>query len=102
MNISTASTEYVRVNVSALIGGTIHDPTGDPVSMAFIPSSADPTDPDWHPGTWETAGNVYKALCLVGPANGGVVLPDGQYAVWVKVTDSPEVPVLRAGILTMT
>ncbi len=43
------------------------------------------------PGWWET---------LVGPGN--TVLAAGTWTVWVKVTDSPEIPVLQApGVLTI-
>lgn len=105
MNISSASTQFVQVAVSATIAGASHDPTTDPVMMAFTRNNATPVDSDWNVAQWQeyvVAGVVQtQAMCLVGP-DGGVSLPIGSYAVWIKVEDSPEVPVLKAGTLTIT
>jgi len=76
------------------------------VVMAFMPDSNPPTDPapsDWHPAEWETtAAPRYYAICLIGPANSGVVLDKGRYRKKVKVTDNPAVPVLDGGELDIT
>lgn len=97
---SQASKEYIEVPV---ISRT--DPTGDVVQMAF-PTDDNPTT--WYNGSWDPAGavdkmpgqgSVYLARCLVGPG-GGVVTLTAQaapYNVYVKITDAPEVPVLKAG-----
>ncbi len=97
--IFVTSLEYVPVPVRALVNGAPYDPTADVVEMAFIPTSqAYPVDSDWNAATWETsgvaAGTEYLAVCLVGP--GAVELPAGVYSVFVRVTDSPEVPVVKA------
>lgn len=84
--------------------GTPYNPTGDAVLMAFMPTppNADPTPGDWHTGAWAVAGNTsYWAQVLVGPRNGGVVLPVGDYTVWLQVVDSPEVPTEPVGTLTI-
>jgi len=79
------------------------DPTSDTVQMAFV--NGEPTSGDWKTATWEadssTNPTTYYARCLVGPG-GTVTLSDGDYQVWVKITDSPEVPVLKAGRLVVT
>lgn len=90
MSMSTLSTEYVRVRVSATKNGIAYVPTSDTVAMAFVTPGSTPASGDWKTASWETAGSVYYAICLVGP--GGNALAAGTYKVWVKVTDSPEVP----------
>jgi hypothetical protein len=98
-----ASTLYVQVPIQATVSGTPYDPTGDAVAMAFMPGSGQPGSGDWNTGSWQTtAQGIYLAQCLVGPENSGVVLAPGTYAVFVKITDNPEVPVLPSGSLQIT
>lgn len=98
--ISTASLEYVRVRVAAQKLGVWFDPTVDTVQMAFIPSAATPAGADWKTALWDTDTSTvpatYRAQCLVGPA-GTITLAAGTYTVWIKIADSPETPVKRAG-----
>lgn len=91
---SSLSTEYIAVPVNASVSGLDYNPSGDVVAMAFTATEA--TAPTvWNAGVWESNGDgSYNALVLVGPANGGVVLAPGIWHVWLKITDSPEVPVL--------
>lgn len=93
LQISVASTQYVRVPVSEASGA---DPTGDTVSMAFPIPGVDPTV--FYTGSWTVLSGIYYARCLIGPA-GSAVLAIGYYDVYVKVSDSPETPVLFAGTL---
>jgi len=102
IRISALSTEPVRYAVSAVIGGASYDPTTDAVQYAFIPFGRSPTGPDWLTGTWTTVTGPpvqYVAECLIGPVNGGIVLAPGMYVIWLKVTDSPSVPVRDVGTL---
>lgn len=70
---------------------TFTDDTGASVAppttydLAAVPAGTRPADGDWHPAPW-----------LAGP------LPPGLYDVYVRFTDSPEVPVTRVGLLTVT
>lgn len=100
--ISTASLEYVRVPMSATSSGAAYNPTSDAVQMAFLATNTAPVSGDWKTASWDTDSTTvpatYRAQCLVGPS-GTVTLTAGTYTVWVKVTDSPEVPVKRAGLL---
>ena len=92
-SLSRLSTEYVQVQVTFTVDGVSANPTGDAVQMAFMQGGAIPANTDWHSATWHTSGSTYFAQCLVGPANGGISLNPGNYNVWLKVTDSPEIPV---------
>lgn len=101
MKISTASLEYVRVPVRASEAGATVDISTLTVQVAFTAETT-PVSGDWKAAAWETDAttdpDTYYARCLVGPA-GTVTLAAGFYSVWVKVTDSPEIPVLLAGRL---
>ena len=94
---STLALEYVR---SAVARDDASDPTGDVVKLAFMSTTANPGSGDWKTSDWETVSGIYYARCLVGPG-GTVTLTAGDYHVWVKVTDNPEIPVRKAGILRM-
>jgi hypothetical protein len=45
---------------------------------------------------------TYVAKCLVGPAGTFVPTANTNYWLWLKVTDSPEIPVLLVGELRVT
>ncbi len=93
LSISVASKQYVRVPIADVNG---NDPTSDGVQMAFPTPGVDPVT--FYTGSWSTLSGIYYARCLVGPG-GAVALGVGYYDVYVKVSDSPEVPVLFAGTL---
>lgn len=93
LQISVASQQYIRVLVAEAAGT---DPTGDSVFMAFPLTSVDPTI--FYTGSWVTLNGIFYARCLVGPGS-SAVLGIGFYDVYVKVSDSPEHPVLLSGTL---
>lgn len=100
------SLEYLPVRVEGERDGDVYDPTNDVVKIACPVIDVDPVTLDWKTAAWNTvedsAGHSdYFARILVGPG-GTVTLVEGDYDVLVKVTDNPEVPVLRAGLLRIT
>lgn len=99
---SVLALRYVRVRTSARQAGAAADLSGTTVQMAFTDPDTDPVSGDWKTGSWDTdtttSPDSYYARCLVGPG-GTIALPVGTYAVHVKVTASPEVPVERAGLM---
>lgn len=88
MRISSLSKEYLLVPVTANVVVT-----DDVVAFAFTDPAADPTS--WTTGDWDASGN---ARILVGPG-GAVTLTKGLKDVWLKITDSPEIPVRRVAQL---
>jgi hypothetical protein len=104
LEISQLSTEYIGIPVQATTAGTTHDPTGDVVNFAFVTGyGAAPTSGQWVAGSWAYTNNPlypYVARCLIGPS-GTTALTNGNYVVWLKVTDSPEIPVRIAGELSI-
>lgn len=102
--VSSLSTQYIQIPVRAFSQGLPYNPTSDTVQMAFILGGVPDTD-DWNTASWASTSTIsgyYIAQCLVGPANGGVPLAIASYLTWLKVTDSPEIPVINAGTLTIT
>lgn len=101
--MSVLSTEYLLIPVQALIAGVATDPTIYPVDFAFTAIGVEPVDADWVTGTWQngTTNGLYMAQCLIGPAAGmaGTSLTPGLWAIWIRVTSNPEIPVLQPGIL---
>ncbi len=100
---SSLSTKMLQILVTVKSPAG-YNPTGDVVQMAFTPLTYPETSPaSWVTGSWTTfPGPAYWAQALVGPANGGTALPLGTYQVWLKVTDSPTVPVEQPCLLTIT
>jgi len=96
LEISTASLQYVKVPILATKGGVSFDPSGDTVQMAFGTSEHIGESPTWCTASWEDAASGHLARCLVG-TGGAATLTAGTYWVFVKVTDSPEAPVVMAG-----
>jgi hypothetical protein len=96
LSVQDGSLQYVKAPVSAVVDGAAYDPTSDTVQMAFTAVGVDPVSGDWKTAGWETISGRYYARCLVGPG-GTIDLAVGSYTVWVKVTDSPEIPILRSG-----
>jgi len=92
-----SSTEPVQLLIEATQGGSVYNPTGDPVAIAILPdTSPEPgyASSAWNTASWETdPGPSYWASILVGPLNGGVVLAAGTYIAYVRVTDNPAVPI---------
>lgn len=106
------------------------DITADPAQIAVVAQNTVPETADWIEGDWvrqapagtrtqishlSTEYRYVKVVAtvegetdtawlrfLVGPEGGVVDRPPASYSVWVKVTDSPEVPVRRAGQLQVT
>ena len=90
MKISSLSVEYLHVDIECSV-----NPTSDTVSFAFMNTTGAPTVSDWVSGSWDNTitSSPYRAKCLIG--TGGKVLATGSYIIWVKVTDSPEIPVRK-------
>jgi hypothetical protein len=98
VRISSLDLQYVPAEVVLRDSGLVVNVSGDTVQMAFPVAEVAPAGGDWKAATWETDATAtptrYLARCLVGPA-GTVTLAAGLFDVWVKVTHSPELAVLK-------
>lgn len=85
MRRPATSVEYVKVLVTAdVVLSSLA------VEMAVITGTADPAPADWQTASWSGS----YARLLVGPLVAGT-----SYTVWVRVTSTPEVPVMESGLL---
>lgn len=96
--ISHLSTEYVKVPVTSPLAPVVLAELD--VEMAVLPEGQDPSGGDWESAQWNDAGT--HALVLVGPATTLPLTKGVNYAVWVRVTSSPEIPVLAPGSVHVT
>lgn len=100
VSIPTESKEFLKTVVTA------------DVSLGGIPEFAFPAlgarPATWVAGTWSTPAVVLgdgrfqrtARTPLIGDLT-GIVLPAGLYSAFIRVTDSPEVPVERFDTLTV-
>lgn len=101
-----ASTEYVKVPVSAFEEGEALDPTALPVQFAATEVDTvthavpNPSPGQWFDGDWEQANETYFARGLFGP-DGGEDLAVGEWAVWCRVISVPERPARKVGRLVI-
>lgn len=109
MKISSLSTDWVRTKATpTLPDGQTFNPTSPalPVEVAFTPRLPDDNNPatserpdpvttDWRTAGWQQINSEWYVACLVGPLGTGA-LAKGTYDLWVRITSSPEKPVIRA------
>ena len=97
MEIATTSTEYVKIPVTASVGG---EPVNlaNPPKIAFITGDGNPAALDWKTAEWDDGA----ARILVGPVGGDITLAPGSYWAWAKWTAGEETPVYRAGRVKVT
>jgi hypothetical protein len=91
--ISALSLDYVGAPVAAQDATGVVDPSSLQVELSYVAAGNPVT---WVSGTWERIDGRYWAVALVGPGSTFGALAPGRYSVWVKVTSSPEVPVLKS------
>jgi hypothetical protein len=96
--ISSASTEYIPAKITAP-----HNPTSLSVGFAFT-ATDDLTGAIWRSAVWDGVAvlqdnGTYEAVAQSLVGAGGTVLAVGSYIVHVRVTDNPEIPAKKVGIL---
>lgn len=88
------SKEYLNVALTA-----DHNISADVVQFCILSQNAAATAPL----VWSTATNTATgAQLLIGPGSPYGALAIGNYNVFVQIADSPEIPVLNAGVLRIT
>lgn len=103
LSLPAPTLEYVRIPVTAASEGVFINPTSSTVQMAFLVGNADPQSGDWQTAIWDQTAPptaTYVAQCLVGPG-GTIALVVGQYQVWVRLIDEPEIIVRPVGVLNI-
>ncbi|MEV4091440.1 hypothetical protein [Streptosporangium saharense] len=92
--MSSLSLEYLGFYVDNAIGS-------EQVEIAFTVPGVEPLEGQWNPASWG-AVNRGGAVARIRVGPGAVVLPDGTYQGWVRVTRPDERPVLASGLVTVT
>lgn len=99
LRIPVGSVEFVSATVR-LDGGQT-DPTDLGVEMALVegsPEANPPEEGDWKTAAWAEGGPPYRARLLVGPGQDVVPTP-GLHTLWVRLTDTPEIPIRPSGLV---
>lgn len=76
--------------------GDVADPTTLPVKIAIVAPGTDPVSGDYVTAAWTTEGGVTYARVLWQTAVPAAAA-HSFYDAWLKITSSPEVPVIYAG-----
>lgn len=93
ISIPFGSLEYVKATVTADV--TLADAM--PVSISLSTGGVH----SWRSGTWTGTAAVTRTARTSSPVDFST-LAKGTYVVYVKLTDSPEVPIMQAGTLKVT
>ena len=96
-DLIVGSQEYLVVEVT---GDLMLD--AQVVEIAVVDVDTRPTTNDWHTSAW-TGDPGYTRNCrvFIGNSVGGISVDAGMYRVFVRVTDSPEIPIMDAGLLSV-
>lgn len=103
MNIRTDSTEYIYSSVTA-----DHDLTGKVIEVGLPVKNEAVTT--WYDaevtGVSQTSSSPARWTAtfrlLIGPGGGVTTLSEGSYDFTMRLTDSPEIPVRKAGSVSVT
>lgn len=89
LKIPATSKEYLDIPVAA---ADDVDLSGLPVEIALIAPGSDPDAGDWKTATWHDG----HARILIGPGGALQLEQHHTYIPWVRITATPEIPVLRS------
>ncbi len=93
--INRDSVERLYVPLTPPPGVTL---AAQPLAIACVPRGVQPLSSDFKSATLSGT----SATMLVGPGTTLVFTVAALYVVWVKITATPEVPIIAAGTLTVT
>lgn len=94
--IPSTSVEYVHAPVTG------NFTTAMTVQMAVVIADSEPVTGDWKTAAWDGVDGTADAKILIGTGSSIGALTEGVYGVWVKVTATPEIPVINAGRIRIT
>ncbi len=97
IRIEALSTEYIHIPVTS-----DGDVTAAPVSIAIVARGTEPDSGDWQNAAWKPNTTPPQATVLIGPGTPFGLEQGSAYDVWVRVTESPEIPIRRAGSIYLT
>lgn len=95
--IPYTTNEYIKVPLTSW-SGTVADPTTLAVELAVVAPGAVPQSGDWKSAAWVTEATVVKAKALWSTLVPSAA-PSTTYGAWMRITASPEQPVMYAGAI---
>lgn len=101
--VASTSVEFLRAWVdSASNGEDGATLSSQAVAFTFTTKVGSPSeDATWRGATWiGSPGTARAATILIGPGTSNVIAK-GSYNVYARVTDTPEIPVVLVGRLTV-
>jgi hypothetical protein len=93
VTIPRGSVEYVKARVTADV--TLDDTVG--VAISLLPSGT--STHTWLAGEWTGTADTQRVARTSSAVTFDTAYPGSTYSVYVKLTDSPESPILAAGTL---
>lgn len=98
VTLTSLTREFIRWPVT-----TDSDLTGAIAEVAFLSdSAAQPIEDDWQEAELLQTEGGWEVRTLIGPGHiDATELAPGDYQSWVRITDEPERPVRRPGVLTI-
>lgn len=92
--VIVGSVEFVDFPIEAE-----NDPTAFPVEVALVQSGGVPAEDDWRDAAWAAGGGptVWEARLLLGDHPTETDYPAGVYDSFVRITATPEAPIISAG-----
>lgn len=97
LTLPATTQEYIDIPLTAWAGVT--DPTTLPAEVAFIWRAGEPEAADYKPGTWVTDGAGTHKVQILWHDAVPTPMAHTTYAVWLRITSTPEVPVILAGYI---
>lgn len=94
--IPSSSVEYIKATIA---GNYL---TSMAVTMAIVTADSEPVSGDWKTAAWDGTDGDADAKILIGTGSPVGALVEGLYDVWVKITATPETPVIRSGRIKIT
>lgn len=95
ITVPRGSEEYVKARVVADV--TLDVTVGVEISL----STGNPAAHVWLPAVWTGTESTTRIARTSSAVEFDETYPDKTYSVYVRLTDSPEAPILRAGTLTI-
>lgn len=92
LDLPKGTLEYVTMVVTRTANDV--DPSTLSATIAIVTHGATPTGPDFKAATWLTDAHGWGLLTDTTSMN-------GKYDVWLKVTATPETPLLGPALLTV-
>lgn len=96
ITIPSTSIEYVHAPITGDFT------TSMTVQMAIITADTEPVTGDWKTAAWDGTDGNADAKILIGTGTSVGALTEGVYGVWVKITATPEIPVICSGRIRIT